>query len=161
MLAFEKHQDPSWNVDCFERPNREKNAWKTNRVTFQYGIIAARRGPWAVARLAGVVFCLPPRRQRRKVVAGPLSATSRRQLPHSGEVLSVEARLRGQRNRAARERQSYQHTDRATRKSSHFSGETTTSPASASRLTGAGRENLKLDESCISNSKLEISEWTR
>src|SRR5204863_9848487 len=90
VLPFEKHQNPSGNVEDLEGPDNEQNTRETRRVTFQDGIVPARRGFGAVSGLVGVVLCLSPGRQRRKVVARTLTAATRRKLPYSGQVMRVE-----------------------------------------------------------------------
>src|SRR5262252_1534593 len=94
VLPFEKHQNPSRNVDDLKKPNDEQNTRDTHRVAFQDWIVAARRSLRAVSWLVRVVLCLSPRGQRREVVARSLTTSTRCKLPYSGQVMSVERRLR-------------------------------------------------------------------
>src|SRR5262249_22409725 len=89
VLTFEKHQNPSRNVNDLERPNDEQNARNTHRVAFQNGIVAARRRFGTVSRFVGVVLCLSPGSQWREVVAGTLTAPTRRKLPYAGQVMTA------------------------------------------------------------------------
>src|SRR5262249_1044520 len=84
----------SWNLDDFERPDREHNARKAHRIAFQNGIVSARGGFRAIAGLVGVVFCLSPARQRRKVVSRSLPSTAGSELPHAGQIMYIESRFR-------------------------------------------------------------------
>src|SRR5262249_1955597 len=94
VLPFEKHQNPSGNVDDLKGPNDEQNAWDTHRVAFQDRIVSTRRSFRAVSWLVRVILCPSPGRQWREVVARSLTTSTGCKLPHSGQIMSVERRLR-------------------------------------------------------------------
>src|SRR5438128_72312 len=94
VMPFKKHQNPSGNMNDLERPDGEHDPWKSHWVTFQDGIVTARCGLGSVSRLVGVVLCLAPGCQRRKIISRTLTATSRCKLPHSRQIMRIERRLR-------------------------------------------------------------------
>ena len=132
MVSLEKHQNPAGNVNDLKGPNGEHDPWETHRVTLQDRIIAAWRRFRAISRLVGVVLGLPPSGQRRKRVAGPLTAAAGRKLPDSRQVMRVQGKrrslIRRRRpllsvlsHRGRRERQNRrQHTNPTDEAISHF-----------------------------------------
>src|SRR5262245_37339155 len=94
VLTFEKHQNPSGNMDDFKGPNDEQNTRETHRIAFQDRIVPTRRGFGAVPWFVRVVLRLAPPRQWREVVARSLTTSTRCKLPYSGQVMSVERGLR-------------------------------------------------------------------
>ena len=104
MLTFEEHQNSSGNLDEFKWPDGEEETRDAHRITFQDGIVPARRGFRTVPGFVRVVSRLTPRSQRRKVVAGTLTAATRRKLPDSREVARIELRSLSHRQRREHQR---------------------------------------------------------
>src|SRR5262249_12053255 len=60
MVALEKHEDSSWNLDDLKRPDREHHAREPHRIALEDRIVPTRRGFRTIAGIIGVVLCLSP-----------------------------------------------------------------------------------------------------